>query len=102
VTETVRSDNSGAENLSENVHPESPNQLKTRTHRIFSAVLSFFIGQGAVQGINLIIGLFLLRALSVGDYAKFGLASGFQVTTSIRMDLGYASTIIPLVGDRLF
>jgi O-antigen/teichoic acid export membrane protein len=100
--ETVRSDNSSADNLSKNVHPESPNQLKTRTHRIFSAVLSFLIGQGALQGINLIIGLFLLRALSVGDYAKFGLASGFQVTTSILMDLGYASTIIPLVGDRIF
>ena len=102
MTETVRSDNSSAEHLSETVHPESPNQLKTRAHRIFSAVLSFFIGQGALQGINLITGLFLLRALSVGDYAKFGLASGFQVTTSILMDLGYASTIIPLVGNRIF
>lgn len=64
--------------------------------------MSFFIGQGALQGINVIIGLFLVRALSVGDYAKFGLASGFQVTTSILMDLGYASTIIPLVGERIF
>jgi O-antigen/teichoic acid export membrane protein len=48
-----------------------------------------------------LVGLFLVRSLSVGDYAKFGLAYAFQVTTSTLMDLGYASTIIPLVGARV-
>lgn len=80
----------------------SRDQLKGRARRVFSAVLGFFLGQGALQGVNLVIGLFLVRALSVSDYAKFGLASGFQTTTAILMDLGYASTIIPLVGNRIF
>lgn len=73
----------------------------SRIRRILNLILGFFLGQGAVQGIGVIIGLFLIRALSVSDYAKFGLASGFQATTSTLMDLGIASTIIPLVGDRV-
>jgi O-antigen/teichoic acid export membrane protein len=73
----------------------------SRLRRITHLVFSFFVGQGALQGINVITGLFLIRALSVNDYAKFGLASAFQATTSILMDLGCASTIIPLVGERV-
>ncbi|MGD0646772.1 MAG: hypothetical protein ABR971_02180 [Acidobacteriaceae bacterium] len=72
----------------------------SRLRRITNLVFSFFLGQGALQGIGVITGLFLIRALSVSDYARFGLASGFQATTSILMDLGCASTIIPLVGER--
>jgi O-antigen/teichoic acid export membrane protein len=79
----------------------SHDQLKSRAKRISNASLGFFLGQGALQGVNLVIGLCLVRALSVSDYAKFGLASGFQATTSALMDLGYAGTIIPWVGDRL-
>ena len=71
-----------------------------RVRRITKLVFGFFAGQGALQGITIIIGLFLIRALSVSDYARYGLASGFQATTSILMDLGCASTIIPLVGER--
>ncbi len=77
-----------------------PGQYR-RSRRIFHLVMAFFLGQGALQGISIIVGLFLIRALSVSDYARFGLASGFQTTTSILMDLGCASTIIPLVGDRV-
>jgi O-antigen/teichoic acid export membrane protein len=73
----------------------------SRIRRITNLVFGFFVGQGALQGITVIIGLFLIRALSVSDYARFGLASGFQATTSILMDLGCASTIIPLVGERV-
>jgi O-antigen/teichoic acid export membrane protein len=98
---TGKFDSSDRKNLSKDAFPTSRNHLKSRTHRIFSAVLSFLLGQGALQGVNLIIGLFLVRALSVSEYAKFGLASGFQTTTSILMDLGYAATIIPLVGERI-
>lgn len=61
----------------------------------------FVLGQGAVQGISILIALFLVRNLSISEYAKYGLAAGFQFTTSVLMDLGYASTIIPLVGDRI-
>ena len=53
-----------------------------------------------VQGISFLIGLFLVRALSISSYAQFGLALGFQATASTLMDLGFASTIIPLVGER--
>lgn len=73
----------------------------SRIRRITKLVFGFFVGQGALQGITVVIGLFLIRALSVQDYARFGLASGFQATTSILMDLGCASTIIPLVGERV-
>jgi O-antigen/teichoic acid export membrane protein len=88
--------------LLEDASQPTRSHIKSRTRRVLSAVLSFFLGQGALQAINLVIGLYLVRALSVSDYAKFGLASGFQSTTSIFMDLGYASTIIPLVGERVF
>lgn len=76
-------------------------QLRPRNRRILDTILGFFLGQGALQGTNLLIGIFLVRTLSVSDYAKFGLASGFQATVSSLMDLGFASTIIPLVGDRI-
>ena len=61
---------------------------------------SFALGQAMVQGISFLIGLFLVRALSISSYAQFGLALGFQATASTLMDLGFASTIIPLVGER--
>ena len=96
---TAKSNDSSGDLLAEEPHPPK-NHLRTRSRHIFNVVLGFFLGQGALQGINLVIGLFLIRALSVSDYAKFGLASGFQGTTSLLMDLGCVSTIIPLVGER--
>jgi len=71
-----------------------------RWRHILNIVSSFLFGQGALQGVNVAIGLFLVRALSLEHYAQFGLAFGFQATASMLMDLGYASTIIPLVGER--
>lgn len=79
---------------------ESPRQ-GDRWRRILRTVVSFFVGQGALQAVNVLLGLFLVRALSVEAYAQFGLAYGFQTTVSNLMDLGFASTVIPLVGDRL-
>ena len=61
---------------------------------------TFFLGQAALQAVSVLIGLFLVHSLSVTAYAQFGLALGFQATASILMDLGFASTIIPLVGER--
>lgn len=72
-----------------------------RWRRIFNTVSSFFLGQGALQLVNALVGLFLVRVLSVEAYAQFGLAFGFQTTAANLMDLGFASTIIPLVGDRI-
>ncbi len=88
----------------ENLPESAPTQASSpdrRTRRIFNLLRDFVLGQGAMQGVGVLVGLFLVRNLSVSDYAKFGLAAGFQFTTSVLMDLGYASTIIPLVGDRL-
>lgn len=76
-------------------------QRYERRRRIAGTVGSFFLGQGALQAVNLLVGLFLVRMLSVEAYAQFGLAFGFQSTASNLMDLGFASTVIPLVGDRL-
>lgn len=45
--------------------------------------------------------LYLLRKLSIEAYAQFGLAWGFQSTAALLMDFGLASTIIPLVGERV-
>ncbi len=60
----------------------------------------FLLGQGAAQGVAVLAGLFLVRRLSIEAYAQFGLASGFQALFSTLMDLGFASTIIPMVGER--
>jgi O-antigen/teichoic acid export membrane protein len=72
----------------------------TRLRRIAGVIAKFFLGQGAVQAVNAIVALFLVHMLSTEAYAQFGLAFGFQTTASTLMDLGFASTIIPLVGDR--
>jgi O-antigen/teichoic acid export membrane protein len=72
-----------------------------RWRRIINVATSFFFGQVTLQAINVLVGLFLVRALSVEHYAQFGLAFGFQTTALLLMDLGYASTIVPLVGNRV-
>lgn len=60
----------------------------------------FFLGQGAAQGVSILAGLLLVRTLSVEAYAQFGLATGFQAVFTTLMDMGFASTIIPMVADR--
>lgn len=80
---------------------KAENERGRRWRSIFRTASSFFIGQGALQAVNLLINFFLIRYLSVEAYAQFGLTFGFQSTAISLMDLGFASTIIPLVGDRL-
>ncbi len=63
-------------------------------------IATFFAGQGATQILSLIFGLVVVRLLTVESYAQFSLALGFQITLGSLMDLGYAGTIVPLVGDR--
>lgn len=81
-------------------HTQINNSRYSRLRRIGKVLLEFALGQGAVQCISVLIGLFLVRGLSIADYAMYGMAVGFQNTTSALMDLGFTSTIIPLVGDR--
>jgi O-antigen/teichoic acid export membrane protein len=74
--------------------------LWAKTRQSARIVGNFFLGQGAVQAIGILAGLLLARKLSIDSYAQFGLATGFQSVAGILMDLGFASTIIPLVGER--
>jgi hypothetical protein len=57
-----------------------------RGRRILSLVTRFFLGQGALQGINILVGLYLVRVLSIESYAQFGLTVGFQQTVGLLMD----------------
>jgi O-antigen/teichoic acid export membrane protein len=75
-------------------------KLLLRSKRTAGTIANFLVGQGAAQGLGVLAGLFLVRNLSVEAYAQFGVATGFQTVFSVLMDLGFASTIIPLVGDR--
>jgi O-antigen/teichoic acid export membrane protein len=74
--------------------------IRERGRRAISILMRFFLGQGALQGVQILAGLFLVRRLSVEAYAQFGLAYGFQVTMGTLMDLGLASSIVPLVGEH--
>lgn len=71
-----------------------------RGRRVLGIVTGFLLGQGASQGLTLLAGLYLVRHLSVQSYAQFGLAIGFQTMFLTLMDLGFAGTIVPLVGSR--
>lgn len=71
-----------------------------RGQRILGIVSSFLIGQGVSQGLTLLAGLYLVRRLSTPLYAQFGLAGGFQAMFLTLMDLGFAGTIVPLIGDQ--
>jgi hypothetical protein len=78
----------------------SPVRPASRVVRVTRLLSSFFLGQGALQILNVLVGLYLVRALSVTQYAQYGLTASFQQTVALLMDLGFASTIIPLVGQR--
>jgi len=83
--------------------PQLPTEQRaqlSRRRRAATIIASFFLGQGAVQGVQVLMGLLLVRWLSVEAFAQFGLTFGFQLAMNTLMDLGISSTIIPLVGDR--
>jgi len=99
----VRSDELETENIQASPSSKltaSEHRPLARARRAFGIVGSFFLGQGALQGLQILIGLLLVRRLSVEAYAQFGLAYGFQITMGTLMDLGFTSTIVPLVGEH--
>lgn len=99
----VDPDELGTENIQTSPAPRllaTGSKLLVRGRQGLGIVASFFLGQGALQGLQILIGLFLVRKLSVEAYAQFGLAYGFQITMGTLMDLGFTSTIIPLVGEH--
>jgi O-antigen/teichoic acid export membrane protein len=71
-----------------------------RIHRAAQILMKFLFGQGAMQSLTILANLFLVRTLSIEAYAQFGLANGFQSVFSVLMDLGFASTIVPMVGPN--
>ena len=77
-----------------------PPELRQRSRRLLRVLSAFFLGQAAVQGLSTVIGIYLVHKMSIRAYAEFGLALGFQSTAAILMDLGFAGTVIPLVGER--
>lgn len=68
--------------------------------RALRIVSSFLLGQGASQAVGVLSGFLLVHILSVEAYAQFGIATAFQGVFTILMDVGFAATIVPLVGDR--
>ena len=63
-------------------------------------LLSFFFGQGAVQGLNLVTGFLIVRWMSKETYAQYSVAFGFQSTIGVLVDLGFSGSIVTLVGAR--
>ncbi len=63
-------------------------------------LLSFFLGQGAMQALNLITGFLLVRWMTKETYAQYSVAFGFQSTVGVLVDLGFSGSIVALVGSR--
>jgi O-antigen/teichoic acid export membrane protein len=63
-------------------------------------LISFFIGQPAVQFLNIITGFLLLRWLDVEQYAMLGITLAFQITINQLADAGFSGSIIALSGER--
>lgn len=77
------------------------NLLVNTRYKRWAALISVFLaGQGSVQILNLIVGFLLLHWLSVEAYAQYSVAFGFQTTIGTLIDLGFAGSIVALVGDR--
>jgi O-antigen/teichoic acid export membrane protein len=58
----------------------------------------FIAGQGALQALNVVTGLFLVRKLDIEAFAQYSLAIAFQNTAISLTSLGLTDSIIPLVG----
>ncbi len=77
-----------------------PSAAPSRFARWRGPLLSFLVGQPAVQFLNLITGFFLLRWLDINEFAMFGIAFAFQSTVSQLTDLGFSGSIVALSGSR--
>lgn len=61
---------------------------------------SLAVLQWMTQGLGLVSGFFLLRWLSVRDYAEYTFAFAFASMVSQLVDLGFLDSLIGLIGDR--
>jgi O-antigen/teichoic acid export membrane protein len=64
-------------------------------------ILSFVLGQGAIQAFSLVTGFLILRWMSVESYAQYSVAFGFQTSIGILIDLGLSGAVVALVGQRV-
>ena len=53
-----------------------------------------------MQGLNFVVGFFLLRWLDKTAYAQYSVAFAFQSTIGMLVDLGFTGSIIALVGEN--
>ncbi|MEK6481699.1 hypothetical protein WJR50_29410 [Catalinimonas sp. 4WD22] len=65
-------------------------------------ISTFVVGQGAVQLIQVLSGFFLIRWLSVEEYAQYSVAFAFQSTAQMLVEFGFSGSIVALVGDRIY
>lgn len=57
--------------------------------------------QGLSVFARLLYGFLCVRILSISDYAKFAIVSGFVGTICILMDINMSGTLAPLVGSEI-
>ena len=76
------------------------NWIKSRLAKWKAPLLTFAVGQPALQLVNIVTGFLLIRWLDVTEYAMFGVAFAFQSTISQLVDLGFSGSIIALAGEH--
>jgi hypothetical protein len=57
--------------------------------------------QVALQGLAFASGLILVHWLSIKAYAEYSVTFGFGASVALLVDLGFAGSVISLVGDRV-
>lgn len=73
---------------------------KSRAHQWVERLITFSVGQGILQAINVTTGFLLIRWLSVNEYAAYSLVTGFQGTVGILAELGLGNSIIAILRGR--
>ena len=89
--------------MNNNISETNINNRKCETSRFqkwSSRLVSFVVGQGSVQLLNLISGFLLVRWLTVKDYAAYSLVTGFQGSIGVLVELGLGSSIVALAAGR--
>lgn len=69
-----------------------------RYRRIFQVIGHFLVGQTALQGLQVLSGLLLIRYLSLTEYAVYAYVLTAQATGAILNDLGARNALIALCG----
>jgi hypothetical protein len=61
----------------------------------------FLMKQGLAMLGNMVYGLLCVRMLPVPDYAKFAVLFGYMGSLTVLLDIGFANTLAPLVGEQI-